>query len=154
DGEGRADGARSREPVHGYRSTAGAARRDALPDGRRGTPARGGDRRALPGADLHGRVHRSPSRRAGGAAAEGRRSPAERPLRAPRDERRERPARTRPDEDARFPDGEPARVPAHDALGASPLSSSGGGGPEAFVFTGKSGGPLHHGLFYGRYFRR
>jgi len=28
------------------------------------------------------------------------------------------------------------------------------GGPESFVFTLKSGGPLRHGLVYGRYFKR
>jgi integrase len=32
--------------------------------------------------------------------------------------------------------------------------TSGGIGPEAFVFTMKGGGPLRHGLVYGRYFRR
>jgi integrase len=31
---------------------------------------------------------------------------------------------------------------------------SGGTGPDTFVFTLKGGGPLRHGLVYGRYFRR
>lgn len=33
-------------------------------------------------------------------------------------------------------------------------ASYGGTGPDAFVFTLKSGQPLRHGLFYSRYFRR